>query len=138
MDNIKIVRLQSGEDVIANYNDDQEGSITLTNPMSLMFKRMPTGRAVMMMSPWLPLELVEDNVACIYAQDILSVFQPKQSIIDYYNTTVTEVEEDRQNEEMNELHDLEEDDLEMSVEEEQEAMEELKLLRQDIKKKLLH
>jgi hypothetical protein len=49
-----------------------------------------------------------------------------------------EVEEDRKNEEMNELHDLEEDDLEMSVEEEQEAMEELKLLRQDIKKKLLH
>jgi len=138
MDNIKIVRLQSGEDVIANYADGEEGSITLTNPMSLMFKRMPTGRAVMMMSPWLPLELVEDNVACIYAQDILSVFQPKQSIIDYYNTTVTEVEEDRQNEEMNELHDLEEDDLEMSVEEEQEAMEELKLLRQDIKKKLLH
>jgi len=138
MDNIKIVRLQSGEDVIANYADDEEGSITLTNPMSLMFKRMPTGRAVMMMSPWLPLELVEDNVACIYAQDILSVFQPKQSIIDYYNTTVTEVEEDRQNEEMNELHDLEEDDLEMSAEEEQEAMEELNLLRQDIKKKLLH
>jgi len=138
MDNIKIVRLQSGEDVIANYTDGEEGSITLVNPMSLMFKRMPTGRAVMMMSPWLPLELVEDNVACIYAQDILSVFQPKQSIIDYYNTTVTEVEEDRQNEEMNELHDLEEDDLEMSVEEEQEAMEELKLLRQDIKKKLLH
>lgn len=143
MDNIKIVRLQSGEDVIANYADDEEGSITLTNPMSLMFKRMPTGRAVMMMSPWLPLELVEDNVACIYAQDILSVFQPKQSIIDYYNTTVIEVEEDRQNEEMNELQDLKEDDmdlqsLEMSAEEEQEAMEELNLIRQDIKKKLLH
>jgi len=138
MDNIKIVRLQSGEDVIANYNDDQEGSITLVNPMSLMFKRMPTGRAVMMMSPWLPLELVEDNVACIYAQDILSVFQPKQSIIDYYNDTVTQVEEDRQNEEMNELHDIEEDDLEMSPEEEQEAIEELKLLRENVKKKLLH
>ena len=137
MDNIKIVRLQSGEDVIANYTDDQEGSITLVNPMSLMFKRMPTGRAVMMMSPWLPLELVEDNVACIYAQDILSVFQPKQSIIDYYNTTVMEVEEDRKNEEMNELHDIE-DDLELSLEEEHEAMEELKLLREDVKKKLLH
>jgi hypothetical protein len=138
MDNIKIVRLQSGEDVIANYTDDEEGSITLVNPMSLMFKRMPTGRAVMMMSPWLPLELVEDNVACIYAQDILSVFQPKQSIIDYYNTTVMEVEEDRKNEEMNEIHDIEDDDLEMSLEEEHEAMEELKLLRQDVKKKLLH
>ena len=33
---------------------------------------------------------------------------------------------------------VEEDDLEMSVEEEQEAMEELNLIRQDIKKKLLH
>ena len=99
---------------------------------------MPTGRAVMMMSPWLPLELVEDNIACIYAQDILSVFQPKQSIIDYYNTTVMEVEEDRQNEEMNELHDIDENDFEMSSEEENEAMEELKQLREDIKKKLLH
>jgi hypothetical protein len=138
MDNIKIVRLQSGEDVIANYKDDEEGSITLTNPMALIFKRMPTGRAVMMMSPWLPLELVEDNIACIYAQDILSVFQPKQSIIDYYNTTVMEVEEDRQNEEMNELHDIDENDFEMSSEEENEAMEELKQLREDIKKKLLH
>jgi hypothetical protein len=66
------------------------------------------------------------------------VFQPKQHIIDYYNTTVTEVEEDRKNDEMDELHDMEEDDLEMSVEEEQEAMEELNLIRQDIKKKLLH
>ena len=138
MDNIKIVRLQSGEDVIAGYSDDQEGSVTLTNPMALIFKRMPTGRAVMMMSPWLPLELVEDNIACIYAQDILSVFQPKQSIIDYYNTTVMEVEEDRQNEEMNELHDIDENDFEMSSEEENEAMEELKQLREDIKKKLLH
>ena len=135
---VRIVRLQSGEDVIASYNDDQEGSITLTNPMALIFKRMPTGRAVMMMSPWLPLELVEDNIACIYAQDILSVFQPKQSIIDYYNTTVMEVEEDRQNEEMNELHDIDENDFEMSSEEENEAMEELKQLREDIKKKLLH
>ena len=138
MDNIKIVRLQSGEDVIASYNDDQEGSITLTNPMALIFKRMPTGRAVMMMSPWLPLELVEENIACIYAQDIISVFQPKQSIIDYYNTTVIEVEEDRQNEEMNEINEIDESDFEMSSEEEQEAMEELKQLREDIKKKLLH
>ena len=138
MDNIKIVRLQSGEDVIANYTDGHEGSVTLTNPMSLMFKRMPTGRAVMMMSPWLPLELVEENVANIYAQDILSIFQPKQHIIDYYNTTVIQVEEDRKSDEVDELHDMEEDDMDMSSEEEQEAMEELNLIRQDIKKKLLH
>ena len=138
MDNIKIVRLQSGEDVIAGYSDDQEGSVTLTNPMALIFKRMPTGRAVMMMSPWLPLEIVEHNVACLYTQDILSVFQPKQSMINYYHNMIVEVEEDRKNDEMNELHDIEEEDFEMSSEEENEAMEKLKQLREDIKKKLLH
>ena len=138
MDNIKIVRLQSGEDVIAGYSDDEEGSVTLTNPMALIFKRMPTGRAVMMMSPWLPLEIVEHNVACLYTQDILSVFQPKQSMINYYHNMIVEVEEDRKNDEMNELHDIEEEDFEMSSEEENEAMEELKQLREDIKKKLLH
>ena len=39
---------------------------------------------------------------------------------------------------MDELQDLEEDDMDMSSEEEQDAMEELNLIRQDIKKKLLH
>jgi hypothetical protein len=138
MDNIKIVRLQSGEDVIADFNDDNEGAITLTNPMSLLFKRMPTGRAIMMMSPWLPLELVEDNIACIYSQDILSIFQPKQSIIDYYTNTVMEVEEDRLSDDGEEFHNIEEGDIEMSEEEEQEAMEELEELRKDVKKRLLH
>ena len=95
MDNIKIIRLQSGEDVIADYTQmEGDSSVLLTNPMTLMFKRMPTGRAVMLMSPWLPLELVEKNEAWLFEADILSIFQPKSQIIDYYTNTVKEVEED--------------------------------------------
>ena len=142
MDNIKIVRLQSGEDVIADYTQvEGDASVLLTNPMTLMFKRMPTGRAVMLMSPWLPLELVEKNEAWLFEADILTIIQPKAQIIDYYNTTVKEVQDDMLQEEMHgqSLTDItDEYDDEMSEEEELQAMEELEELRKDVKKKLLH
>jgi hypothetical protein len=142
MDNIKIVRLQSGEDVIADYTQvEGDSSVLLTNPMCLIFKRMPTGRAVMLMSPWLPLELVEKNEAWLFEADILSIFQPKSQIIDYYTNTVKEVEEDMLQEQMHGqgLTDItDEFDDEMSEEEEIQAMEELNELRQDVKKRLLH
>lgn len=145
MDNIKIIRLQSGEDVIADYQQiEGDESVLLSNPMSLMFKRMPTGRAVMLMSPWLPLELVEKNEAWLYESDILTVVQPKQQIMDYYSNSVKEVQEDMMaaESEGDYLTDISEqygDELdEMSIEEEQQAMEELNELRQDVKKRLLH
>jgi len=143
MDNIKIVRLQSGEDVIADYTQvEGDSSVLLTNPMCLIFKRMPTGRAVMLMSPWLPLELVEKNEAWLFEADILSIFQPKSQIIDYYTNTVKEVQDDMLQEEMHgqSLTDItdEFDGEEMTDEEELQAMEELNELRQDVKKKLLH
>jgi hypothetical protein len=142
MDNIKIVRLQSGEDVIADYTQvEGDSSVLLTNPMCLIFKRMPTGRAVMLMSPWLPLELVEKNEAWLFEADILTIIQPKSQIIDYYTNTVKEVEEDMLQEEMHgqSLTDItDEFDDEMSEEEELQAMEELEELRKDVKKRLLH
>jgi hypothetical protein len=142
MDNIKILRLQSGEDVIADYTQvEGDASVLLTNPMCLIFKRMPTGRAVMLMSPWLPLELVEKNEAWLFEADILSVFQPKAQIIEYYTTSVKEVQEDMLQEEMHgeSLTDISDEyDDEMSEEEELQAMEELEELRKDVKKKLLH
>ena len=144
MDNIKIIRLQSGEDVIADYTQvEGDSSVLLTNPMCLIFKRMPTGRAVMLMSPWLPLELVEKNEAWLFEADILSIFQPKSQIIDYYTNTVKEVEEDiiaSESESGDYLRDISDefDGEEMTDEEEIQAMEELNELRQDVKKRLLH
>jgi len=144
MDNIKIIRLQSGEDVIADYTQvEGDSSVLLTNPMCLIFKRMPTGRAVMLMSPWLPLELVEKNEAWLFEADILSIFQPKSQIIDYYTNTVKEVEEDMiasESESGDYLRDISDefDGEEMTDEEEIQAMEELNELRQDVKKRLLH
>ena len=136
MDNIKIVRLQSGEDIIADYMEDVEGStILLTNPMTLMFKRLPTGKAVMMMSPWLPLELVENTTARLFSQDVLTVFEPKAQLIEYYNSTVIEVEQDLYNNEDG-LDELDNDDI--TEEDEEAAMLELEEYQQDTKKRTLH
>jgi hypothetical protein len=87
--NIKIVRLQSGEDIIANYfSDEEKGTVLLDNPMHIIFKRLPTGKSVMMMMPWLPIELIEDNNALIYDSDILTIIDPKKELVYYYNTVV--------------------------------------------------
>jgi hypothetical protein len=134
MDNIKIVRLQSGEDIIADYtSDDSDSSVILNNPMSLIFKRLSSGKSVMMMSPWIPLEIVENTSARIFSLDVLAVFEPKPHIIEYYNTTVVEVEEDMYD------NDAEVDgDEELTEEEEEAAYAELEEYQQGTKKRTLH
>jgi len=89
--NIKIVRLQTGEDIIADYIEKEDGETAiLDNPMHLIFKRIPTGQTVMLMMPWLPIEIIKDNHALIYTTDILTIIDPKQDLIDYYGDVVVE------------------------------------------------
>jgi hypothetical protein len=136
MDNIKIVRLQNGEDIIANYQEDEgEGTVLLTNPMSLMFKRLPTGKAVMLMCPWLPLELIDNVSAKLFSQDILSVFQPREKIIGHYNNTVNDVTQDMLLSYDDDLENFEGDG-EEDEEDIEEALEELSTIQSF--KKYLH
>jgi hypothetical protein len=92
--NIKIVRLQSGEDIMADVMENNENElIVLDNPMHIIFKRMPTGQTVMMMMPWLPIEIIKENNATIYGTDILTVIEPKEDLIEYYGKAVLEAQE---------------------------------------------
>jgi len=93
MDNIKIIRLQSGEDIIANYNKDENSGVIIVNrPMTLFFKRLSMNRTVMMMGPWLPVELIQDNSVELYTKDILTVISPKESMISYYINAADDME----------------------------------------------
>ena len=94
MDNVKILRLQSGEDIITQYTENEkESTLLLSYPMIVIFKRMSEGKCVMFMSPWLPVELVEHNFTSIYMQDVLTVFEPKQSLLKYYEKAVSKLAE---------------------------------------------
>ena len=85
---VKIVRLQSGEDIIASIIEDNESEmIMLDNPMHLIFKRTTQG-TMMVMLPWLPIELIKDNIATIYSSDILTMVDPKDALVEYYGNLI--------------------------------------------------
>lgn len=120
---IKILRLNTGEDIIgACLNDEANGSIDIESPMRVVVKRMaPVGKTILMMAPWLPLELIEDNSASINYADIVTVINPNEQFIEYYTNTVTEYEAV-----MFTGENIEDDEGDESIEEIQEAMNESK------------
>ena len=90
--NIKIIRLHSGEDIIATYTEKDDEEVILDNPMHIIFKRIATGQTVMMMMPWLPIEIIKENTALIYSSDILTIVEPKDDLIDHYGEVVLETQ----------------------------------------------
>jgi hypothetical protein len=81
--------MQSGEDIMASMLEDGESDqIQINDPMRIVFRRLPTGQTVMMMMPWLPVELIKENSAMIYYSDIVTVVEPKESMIRYYDKLV--------------------------------------------------
>lgn len=81
--------MQTGEDIMASmFEQEDSDQIQLNDPMRLIFRRMPTGQTVMMMMPWLPIELIKENSALVYSSDIVTVVEPKETMIQYYDKLV--------------------------------------------------
>lgn len=89
----KILRLKDGEDIMASFIETPNHMLILENPMTVFFKRLSVSKSMVMMSPWLPIELVNDNIVEIYSHDVLTSFEPKKSLIEYYNKAVEEANE---------------------------------------------
>jgi hypothetical protein len=98
---------------------------------------MPTGQTVLMMMPWLPVELIKDNSALIYNTDIITIIEPKDSMIQYYDNLVTKtlIEMEKSEEMIEGL--LKEQESE-EEEEEEFSMEELTKFIEDVKNRTLH
>jgi len=92
--NIKVVRLQSGEDIIADIIAD-ENTTVLNSPMVIVIRRGPTG-SVMMMVPWLPVEVISDNIAILNNSEIVTETSPKDSLIEYYLNAIGQIEKESQ------------------------------------------
>jgi hypothetical protein len=89
---IKMIRLQSGEDIISQYQYDTKSALViLNNPMNVIFKRTSEG-TVMIMMPWLPIEIIKENEATIYSSNILTVYDPNDDLVEYYTNIVIEAE----------------------------------------------
>jgi len=100
---IKILRLNTGEDIIGCcLMDDEHGCVSVENPMKVFVRRNQSfGQSMLFILPWLPLEIVEDNFVTINYDDIITVIEPKQSFVEYYNGVIEKIEAKELEEKLN-------------------------------------
>ena len=137
MHNVKIIRMQTGEDIMASMiGEDEAETVLLEDPMRLIYRRMPTGQTMLMMMPWLPVELIKDNSALVYNSDIITIVEPKESMVEYYDNLVakTMVEMEKSEEMIEQLLRDQEDE----SEEAENYIEELTQYIEEIKNRTLH
>lgn len=81
---IKIIRLKTGEDIIA-FIEKKNDMVQLSHPLSIFIKfdeKLKTQQ--LYMSYWLPVNLVIENKAEISISDVLLILEPKKEFKDYY------------------------------------------------------
>lgn len=89
--NIKIVRLQNGEDIIGNLTDLYDtGNYIVEEPMTvgLEYRGKEAG---LLMHHWLPVQLIKKNEITIEQKDILGVLEPSEEFCEYYLNTVEKI-----------------------------------------------
>jgi molecular chaperone DnaK (HSP70) len=130
--------MQTGEDIMASMieKEEQNETVVLNNPMRLVFRRLPTGQTVLMMMPWLPVELIKEDSAIIYTTDIITIVEPKESMKEYYENLVDKTIEEMLNSE--ELLEQRLSNMEKEEQEEQKIAEEIINEIREIRNKQLH
>jgi hypothetical protein len=129
---IKIIRMQTGEDIISSIHmDEKNNTILLNNPMKVVVRRDVEGHSIFIMLPWLPIEIIKEDSAIVYDSDVITMIEPKDSLIEYYKNAVNEsILEMLRSDAINDEE--EEDDEELLTEEDIKELEEYK------RNKLLH
>ena len=131
--------MQTGEDIMASMvGEEEEETVLLEDPMRLIYRRMPTGQTVLMMMPWLPVELIKDNSALIYNSDIITIIDPKESMVQYYDNLVikTLLEMEKSEEMIEQL--LKDQESGEDEEDEEYSIEELTQYIEEVKNRTLH
>jgi hypothetical protein len=89
---IKIVRLQNGEDIVANIINKDSGGYTVQEPMTVNIDYR--GReAGLVMHHWLPVQLVKKNEIDLTDKDIVGMVEPAEEFCEYYLNTVEKIKE---------------------------------------------
>ena len=110
-DQVKILRLVTGEDIICNYYKVSNESYVVADPMLLIVKFKGKNSNVIM-EHWLPVEVIKNNEILINPRDVITMFDPKDGLAEYYSNLVyklhREIEKRKQIENMepNEMMDI--------------------------------
>jgi len=86
----QIIKLQNGDDLIANVDLSTTGkSYILEEPMKF-FVDFRNGNALVMQH-YLPVQLVKQNSVCIKETDILAILNPDEEFVEYYQHTIEKI-----------------------------------------------
>ena len=97
MNNIKVVRLLDGTDIVSIVDELRNGEFLLINPME--FQVQVRGQAShITLAPYLPFQFVEKNEVVIYSKDVVFMTTPKEEFSEYYENAVEQLF-DNENEE---------------------------------------
>jgi hypothetical protein len=93
MNNIKIVRLVDGTDIVSNVEELIEGEFLFTNPMAFNIQNRGVASHITL-GFYLPQPFVEHNEMIISKKDILFMVTPKEEFCEYYENSVNQFNED--------------------------------------------
>jgi hypothetical protein len=89
MNNIKLIRLQNGDDIIASYEIKEDG-ITVSEPM-LVDMHLQGNHMGLVLQHWLPIQIIKKNETTIKSSDILCLIEANEDLIEYYVNTVEKI-----------------------------------------------
>lgn len=110
MDNIKIVRLKSGEDIVGVIREDDYGKLYVEDPMEIEFHiDNRKTKQMIVLTHWAPIHIIKTNEAAIYDTDILTTFEPNEAFVEYYQSSVITMDQLRKR--TQEVEDMSDDDI---------------------------
>jgi hypothetical protein len=92
MEEIKMLRLVTGEDIICRFIKISSESYAIMNPMVIAV-RYKNKSSNLTMAHWLPVEIVKKNEVLMHPRDILAMYDPIDDVAEYYDTMVDKLTE---------------------------------------------
>lgn len=89
--NVKFLRLVTGEDIIAEvteFESEDDEHYILSNPMKILYISGKTGTMTVSMMQWVYSRICDHQTFDIYPEDILLITEPTADIIEYYWNSV--------------------------------------------------
>ena len=88
MDDIKLVRLQYGVDIICEYIN-VGNTVFIKKPMTV-YMDYDDEASNLIMRHWLPIELIVSDETIIDTKDVLCVCEPTEELIQFYTNIIEE------------------------------------------------
>jgi hypothetical protein len=89
MNNIRLIRLQNGDDIIASF-EIVDTIVKISEPMLVQMHHQGTHMGLILQH-WLPIQLIKKNETILQPKDIICVVEPNDQLITYYTNTVEKI-----------------------------------------------